>query len=351
MKERILNLLDTVKEWSSDMSTKEELPFSIIPFLYNRISTKELLHSEIIAELLRPDSKHGCGDIFLREFMHDIGIDPRQQDFSKVEVKTESYTATGRRIDILIIWDDNAVIVENKLNNAVDRLDQLKNYLGDTETKGKKVLKVVYMPLYAWKKTHEHLSADVAYMDPKKLSDWLKKCAKSTVAHEATDPYIQLLDYMNQSNRNYMKAQELYEILKQDPELMNTALNLAETINSGEWTKFLFGQITKEVKKRLNEPEFRHKPDGNTSDWLYIGGPETHKYWVSVDIWGGKYHLLYYCYDESAKPATEEIEKGNCDNYKGYYYYELSENYRIGDDGDFEKLISKVVELLKKSKK
>lgn len=148
-----------------------------------------------------------------------------------------------------------------------------------------------------------------------------------------------------------MKTQELYEILKQDPELMNTALNLAEMINGGEWTKFLFGQIYDEVKNRLNEPEFWHELDTNTSEWLYIGDPKTHKYWVSVEIWGGKYHLLYYCYDESAKPATEEIEKGNCGNYKGYYYYELSENYRIGDDGDFERLIDKVVELLKNSKK
>jgi len=353
MKECVLNLLSTVKEWSSDMSTKEELPFSIIPFMYGRISTKELLHSEIIAELLRPDGKHGCGDIFLREFMDDIHIDNlQQQDFSDVKVITESSTETNRRIDILIVWGNKAIIVENKLNNAVDQPDQLKDYLRDTEAKGKKVLKVVYIPLYAWKKTNENLSADVAYMYPKELSDWLKVCSqKSTGAHEVTIPYIQLLDYMNQSNRNYMKAQELYNILKQDPELMETALNLAKTIDSSEWTTFLLGQITEEVKKRLNEPEFLHEPDGNTSEWLHIGGPETHKYWVSVDIWDGKYHLLYYCYDESEKPATEEIEKENCSNYKGYYYYELSENYRIGDDGDFEKLIDKVVELLKDSKK
>ena len=335
------------------MSTKEEPPFSIIPFMYERISTKELLHSEIIAELLWPDGTHNCGDLFLREFMNRIGIDaPKLQDLSDVRVILESYTATGRRIDILIMWGNNAVIIENKLNNAFDQPNQLKDYWEDTENKGKNVLKVVYIPLFAWKRVQEHIPAEVVCLYPQNLSEWLGACARqSTAAHDVASPYIQLLDYMKLSNRNYMKAQELYAILKQDPELMNTALNLAATINSSEWTKFLFGQICDEVKNRLNEPEFWHKPDKNTSEWLHIGGPEIHKYWVSVDIWDGKYHVLYYCYDESEKPRIEDIEKENCGNYKGYYYYELLESYRIGDGGDFEKLIAKVVELLKKSKK
>ncbi len=352
MKELVLNLLDTLKGWNSDMSTKKELPFSIIPFMYERISTKELLHSGIIAELLRPNGKHGYGDVFLQEFMRSIGIDPQAQDFSAVEVKTEVSTDESRRIDILIVWGNNAVIIENKLNNAVDRPDQLKDYLEDTENKGKNVLKVVYVPLFAWKRVQEYISAEVEYLYPQKLSAWLNACvARSPDAREVASPYIRLLDYMDQSNQNYMKAQELYDILKQEPERMNTVLNLAETIDSSEWTKFLFEQICDEVKNRLNESEFWHKSDGKTSEWLHIGGPEIHKYWVSVDIWDGRYHVLYYCYDEREKPRTEDIEKGNCGNYKGYYYYELSESYRIGDDGDFEKLIAKVVELLEKSKK
>lgn len=183
MKERVLNLLDTVKAWSSDMSTKEELPFSIIPFMYERISTKELLHSEIIAELLRPDGKHGCGDIFLRAFIHNIGIEPQQQNLSDVKVITESPTEENRRIDILIVWGDRAVIVENKLNNAVDQPDQLKDYLKDTEAKGKSVQKVVYIPLYAWKRSSENLPTEVAYLCPQQLSAWLNACAQKVRRH------------------------------------------------------------------------------------------------------------------------------------------------------------------------
>lgn len=350
MKEDILRLLELAKEWSSDMPNEKEQPFSIISRMYERISSKELLHSEIIAELLRPDGTHNCGDLFLQEFIRSIGIDPQAQDFSKVEIKTEATTDESRRIDILIVWGNNAVIIENKLNNAVDQPNQLKDYLKDTENKGKKVLKVVYIPLFAWKKVQEQISAEVAYLYPQDLSEWLKGCAAvNPDAREVASPYIQLLNYMNQSNRNYMKAQELYELLEQDSRLMAAALNIAETINNSEWKKFLRKQLLDKVKTKFNEPNLNHDILKKTSElWLWIGGDTEHKYWVSVDVCD-KYYLYLYFYDETTKPDSENVTWSGQDSK--YYFYQLSDTYRIGDKTDTEKLVSKVVELLEKSRK
>ncbi len=351
MKENILKLLKAARSWSSDMQDNEMPPFSIIQAMYNRISSKELLHSEIIAELLRPDGKHGCGDIFLREFMRTIGINPQQQDFSQVEVVSESPTDEGRRIDILIVWGDKAVIVENKLNNAVDQPNQLKDYLKDTQNKNKQVLKVVYIPLYAWRKTHENnLPADVEYLDPQKLSDyWLWPCVKkSTAAHDVALPYIHLLNYMNQSNRNYMKAQELYDILKQDTELMTTALSLAEMINNGGLKQFLRQQLLDMIKDRIEDKKFDYSIRTKTSElWLWYA---NYKYWVSIDVCD-KYYLYLYFDDKTGKPEGENIKKESCRHDGSGYYYQLSENYRIGDDAETERLVTKVVELLEKSRK
>lgn len=350
MKEDILRVLELAKGWNSDMPNEKEQPFSIIPYMYERISTKELLHSEIIAELLRPDGKHGCSDLFLREFMNRIGIeDPQHQDFSKVEVKTESYTAAGRRIDILIVWGNNAVIIENKLNNAADQPDQLKDYLKDTKNKGKTVQKIVYIPLYAGKKSPENVP-DVVYLCPQHLSKWLEACArKSQEALHVVSPYIQLLNYMNQSNRNYMKAQELYELLAQDPKLMDAALNIAETINNGEWKNFLRQQLLNKVTTRLNAQDFWHEFQTKTSElWLWLGSDKEHKYWVSVDVCD-KYYLYLYYYDEQTKPEGENIIGSGQSGQ--YYYYLLSDTYRIGNEADTEALVSKVVELLKNSRK
>ncbi len=241
MKDDILQLVNTLRDWGSESDEDWSHSFSIIPLMYQYISSKELLHSEIIAELLQPKGEHGCGDIFLREFMRAIDVDHRQ-DFSEIKIISESPTTTARRIDLLIVWGDNAVIVENKHNNAVDQPKQLKDYLEDTENKGKKVLKVVYIPIFAWRKTHECLSADIVYLYPQKLSDWLWACArKSKAAHDIALPYIQLLNYMNRSNRNYMKAEELYNILKQSPKLMDEAISLAALINHGAWSDGMTG--------------------------------------------------------------------------------------------------------------
>lgn len=350
MREDILRLLELAKGWDSDMPNEKERSFSIIPLMYERISLKELLHSEIIAELLRPGGTHNCGDLFLQEFMRSIEIDPKLQDFSDIEVITESYTDTGRRIDILIVWGNNAVIIENKLNNAADRLNQLKDYLNDTEKKGKTVLKIVYIPLYAGKKSPENVPG-IFYLCPQDLSEWLKACArKSQGAFHVVLPYIQLLNYINQSNRNYMKAQELYELLKQDPKLMDAALNIANTLYSPEWVKFLCDQLCDKVKTQLNDPNLNNWPNKKESElWLRLGnGKEEHKYWVSVAV-GDKYYLYLYFYDEQAKQEEEKIERSG--QYGEYYYIQLSDTYRIGDETDTEKLVSKVVELLRKSRR
>lgn len=351
MKEDILRLLELAKEWNSDRPAQSKQPFSIIPRMYERISTKELLHSEIIAELLRPDGAHKCGDIFLQKFMRSIGIDPQAQDFSKVELKTEAATDESRRIDILIVWGNNAVIIENKLNNAVDQPDQLKDYLKDTEHKGKKVLKMVYIPLFAWKRVQEYISADVVCLYPGELSEWLKDCAKrNSDAREVVSPYIQLLDYMNQSNQNYMKAQELYELLEQDSRLMAAALNIAETLNSGEWVTFLRTQLEDKVKARLNEPTMNKWFNNKESElWLWLGNDKKeHKYWVSVGM-SDKYYLFLYYYDEQAKPEGENIVGSG--QYDDYYYVQLSDTYPIGNKVETDNLVSKVIELLEKSRK
>ncbi len=352
MKENILKVLKAARGWSSDMPDNDMPPFSILQAMYNRISSKELLHSEIIAELLRPDGKHGCGDIFLREFMRAIGIDPQLQDFSQVEVVSESPTDDGRRIDILIVWGDKAVIVENKLNNAVDQPNQLKDYLKDTQNKNKQVLKVVYIPLYAWRKVHENLQADVAYLYPQDLSDyWLWPCVKkNTATHDVALPYIHLLNYMNQSNRNYMKAQELYDILKQDPELMTTALSLADIINNKDegLKHVLRKRLLDMIKARLEDKEILDSISKKTSElWLWY---DNYKYWVSIDVCD-KYYLYLYFDDETGKPEVEHINKEGCGHDGSGYYYQLSENYGIGDEAETERLVTKVVELLEKSKK
>ena len=107
------------------------------------VSTKEIVHSKIIATLLNPSGEHGLGMDFLLKFLKKIlikvpnistpnklnGFEP---DISDVKVFTEKTIRNSRRIDILLMaiigGVKQAIIIENKLNDAVYQPNQLEDY-------------------------------------------------------------------------------------------------------------------------------------------------------------------------------------------------------------------------------
>ena len=89
----------------------------------------ENFHSDVIASLLDPDGLHGEGYKFLYLFIEFLnrshGVPVKPEDFANSIVLRE----TGR-IDIWINDEANrqSIIIENKINNATDRDNQLKDY-------------------------------------------------------------------------------------------------------------------------------------------------------------------------------------------------------------------------------
>lgn len=107
------------------------------------VSTKEIVHSKIIADLLNPVGEHQLRDCFLINFLNQIGcfeISTTSSPYAEnhlrnVVVDTEFFAPTevsNGRIDILVRFVFNnksyALIIENKLNDACDQPDQLKRY-------------------------------------------------------------------------------------------------------------------------------------------------------------------------------------------------------------------------------
>lgn len=89
----------------------------------------ENFHSDVIASLLDPDGLHGEGYKFLHLFIdflnrcHDVPL--KKEDYANSIVSRE----TGR-IDIWIKDETSrqSIIIENKINDATDRDNQLKDY-------------------------------------------------------------------------------------------------------------------------------------------------------------------------------------------------------------------------------
>ena len=108
---------------------------------------KENFHSDILRYFLDPKEKHNEGEKFLNiffEMLKSAGMPIALEAYKGARVVREE-----GRIDVLIETADgkNAVIVENKMNNAGDMPRQLPRYYEYLQKRGCNVDAIVYMPL------------------------------------------------------------------------------------------------------------------------------------------------------------------------------------------------------------
>lgn len=164
----IRKLVDKFSKEGFDFRTPKKI-YNPIEFFLNRVVQKEYAHSLFIAHLLNPLGEHGQGTAFLNSFIKLIqGKRPTKSkllfqhiDWNKTEVSTEHYIKTEPtdyddelkgRIDILLKCHDKnkecktCIIIENKLNGACYRKDQLTKYRKgiENEIKHKGILVVCF---------------------------------------------------------------------------------------------------------------------------------------------------------------------------------------------------------------
>jgi hypothetical protein len=174
---------------------------------------KENLHSAILAAFLNKDEQHNLGDFFLKKFLvllRSKDAKLKIKEHSDVQLKFQEYSdahvfCEKGRIDIQIRDNTSGkvIIIENKMNNAVDQPNQLINYFKQIEQisfnkEGAKykVDRIVYLtlnqPKYPnmskWelkdenerKKIKDLLILMVAYNTDQKptLFDWIHNCKK-----------------------------------------------------------------------------------------------------------------------------------------------------------------------------
>ena len=127
----------------------------------------ENLHSDILKNILDPFTPVVGNPNFLKRFLELIGIDTKTFDYKNANVERES-----KKIDLLISDENSAIIIENKINYAVDQPDQLPRYYEEiTNPEGdynKKVIKIVYLtlthqkqPSFDYSKEYEKYKDDI----------------------------------------------------------------------------------------------------------------------------------------------------------------------------------------------
>lgn len=99
--------------------------------LVDLIEPDENRLSDVLADLLNPTGKHGQGDLFLRQFLKQLGPSSRVGLKGKATVAREALTHANsnyrRRIDVLIDSGD-LLAIENKLDSP-EQEDQVRDYL------------------------------------------------------------------------------------------------------------------------------------------------------------------------------------------------------------------------------
>ena len=117
--------------------------FAAISDIYYR----ENFHSDILNMILDPYTEEVGNSQFLTSFLELIGCNT--QDFkSDVSCEREaSRNSRDSRIDILIESKKKAIIIENKINGAVDQPNQLARYIKLLEDENIEIVKIVYLTL------------------------------------------------------------------------------------------------------------------------------------------------------------------------------------------------------------
>ncbi len=221
--EKIENLLKEVSklsENSNELLDKTGARFNI--FRITGVNHDENKHSVILAEFLNPKGTHGLKDEFLKSFIDMFGKDDiKNSDSKNARVYTEKSTDSGR-MDILIELSNNqAIIIENKVN-AGDQEEQLKRYNNDAEKKyGKANYQIIYLTLDG-KEASEQSGGDVDYQRisyAKNIINWLEKCLEISVrhpmVHETIKQYINHIKMLtNQSLDMEFEKRVLDEMIK-----------------------------------------------------------------------------------------------------------------------------------------
>jgi hypothetical protein len=100
-----------VKSTSSDLN------------IFKMFKTPEVLHSKVLGDFLSPNGVHGQGDLFLKRFLENLGIESPTGENWQISVEK-------RNVDILLRRNHpkSIIIIENKSNWAIDQSNQLYRY-------------------------------------------------------------------------------------------------------------------------------------------------------------------------------------------------------------------------------
>lgn len=341
--EELLNLIETLRSNGFDY-TSYSPEYNPMEYFVDHVSTKEIVHSRIIADLLDSTVPHKLNDSVLQSFL--TSFCPAQFAYNtamcNVKITTERPVASNRRIDICIEWSDRskAIIIENKLNGACYQPSQLTAYYESMKNEGYGAVYIVC--IHKSKGLNDH---NIPYADrvlyPIDIAECIEK-AKQPLPF-AAQSYVTLLKNMA---KNYTTMQNANKLLELDDKTLNEIYQLTMAYNDIPRAK---SELIENVL-RDDYPNITFNLKSGT--YLQIWNEDDYKRhgcWVTVCVYRDRYGLFLTAtkgdnrangYIEKAGYTYQESEEG-CD-----WYYHKDDDKRFFKNAELDEVIANVKALL-----
>lgn len=343
--------------------------FQLISAQYQR----ENLHSDIIGFLLNPAEKHEAGCMFLDGFLEFLAMIPRGP---KLKSNASLFVEREKsRIDITILDAINheAIIIENKMNNAPDQDRQLFRYYQKLEKRGYRVTSIVYLSLDGSKVAqfpgyseheirivNELLSYVPAFHTdlPNLTHNWLiPSCARiSNIDVLATvRQYTNLLQNLYKKNMDYPALAQLYSVIGQNAHTYDTALSVRAMMD--DLKEFLAQRILRLKKEKAQSvfstvDIYKHPDEGVFA--VFSGCDlQGFNFTIDVEVQDKEYHVTFFERAGRLNEGNDPIkgivaELGWINDVK--YYPEMNRYLKVfpipGGDDKLEKYLDTIIDYL-----
>ena len=337
-----------------NLKKSSKLPYSLVLPFYDKVREKEVSHSEIIRELLDPNGKHQHKSEFIDLFLNDISLKFNHSDISDIDIVTErsskvSDSSTSRPIDILITYkrDKNpkykrAIIIENKLNYAVDQANQINDYYDGIKREGYEIDRIVYMHInpektIATTDTQLKLQEITSNYDASKLILTLNKMKTYSYINE----YINLLENISHSYMSTNNATKIQNELTNEE--LSKIIEVSSLVNSNSWNEAKHKKVIENLKLSHLKDSFKQK----YSEFYF----DNYKLWIELWYYPTTFELYIGSYDEVDQLQVKDSSYVKWGAQGNRYLYEnlKKKKFDYPSHTDYDDMIKEIADILENS--
>ena len=146
-KSYLQNVKEPAKNYEYSSRNRSEIGFNVFT-ISSDLYYRENFHSDIIKAFLDPNAKHGEGNKFLYLFIHLLNKCNPQRNINPSDFQNARVSREENNIDILISDSNSgkAILIENKIYNAIDQHRQIPRYF-EIVSENYSVQAIVYLTL------------------------------------------------------------------------------------------------------------------------------------------------------------------------------------------------------------